>query len=605
MVRARRRTEIPAAELAVADEDARLLVLSRAGHPGWRLMFDQPVDPAIRALLPRPPRYGSWIDRIGLAKATAILGAIAAVVLFVGYTAPAWLAPLVPESWERNLGTAMVGDFGDYACRDPAATQALARMAARIEPPHPGRQPIAMTLIDVGIFNAAALPGGQIVIFDGALREAKNPDAMAGILAHEIAHVRRRHVTQALIRELGIGALIRLFAGDIGANAQQLVSLSYTRANEYEADGDAIAALARAKIDPRPTGEFFRTLEQGRWRGVWRRSNSSTATPTAATGPSASSPPIARANATRPSIPPPTIRRCGPSCPAKRDAEQRARKTRNRRRTSVGLCGRMPFDARTLHADARDRADRASLFRSRRRPPHRLSPSRAPAGAPTVLFLPGYASDMEGAKAEAIDAFCAARGIGCLRLDYSGTGSTGGDFADGTLDRWLEEVLAAIDLLTEGPLIVAGSSMGGWLALHAAHAPQGPGQGACSASPPRPTSPTGAITQEEKEALLRDGKLERANPYGPEPSVTWRGFWESGAAHRLLYNPIDLTIPIRLVHGEQDEDVPMGVPIKLMADLRSADVQLRLIKGAGHRLSEPHEIHAILDELHGLVERIA
>src|SRR4029453_1045068 len=101
----------------------------------------------------------------------------------------------------------------------------------------------------------------QIVIFDGALRETKNPDAMAGVLAHEIAHVRRRHVTQALIRELGIGALIRLFAGDVGANAQQLVSLSYTRANEYEADGDAIAALARARIDPRPTAELFRELD--------------------------------------------------------------------------------------------------------------------------------------------------------------------------------------------------------------------------------------------------------------------------------------------------------------------------------------------------------
>jgi predicted Zn-dependent protease len=119
-----------------------------------------------------------------------------------------------------------------------------------------------MTLIDVSIFNAAALPGGQIVIFDGALKETKDPDAMAGILAHEIAHVRRRHVTQALIRELGIGALIRLFAGDVGANAEQLVSLSYTRSNEYEADGDAIDALRRSQIDPRPTAELFKLLDK-------------------------------------------------------------------------------------------------------------------------------------------------------------------------------------------------------------------------------------------------------------------------------------------------------------------------------------------------------
>jgi pimeloyl-ACP methyl ester carboxylesterase len=224
--------------------------------------------------------------------------------------------------------------------------------------------------------------------------------------------------------------------------------------------------------------------------------------------------------------------------------------------------------------------------------------------APTVLFLPGYASDMEGAKAEAIDAFCATRGLGCLRLDYSGTGSSGGDFADGTLSRWLEEVLAAIDMLTEGSLIVAGSSMGGWLALHAALMRKSRVKALLGIAA-APDFTDWGFTPEEKERLNLDGKLERPNPYGPDPSVTYLGFALSGEAHRLLYSPIDLTIPIRLVHGELDEDVPMGVPIKLLADLRSSDVQLRLIKGAGHRLSEPHEIHAILVELVGLVERIA
>ena len=251
---------IPWAELSVGDEDQRLLVLNRAGCPGWRLILDQPVDPELRAKLPSVGRYGSWFDRVDLFRASALFAGVAAAVLLVGYSAPVWLAPMVPESWERNLGTAIVGDFGDNACRDPAATQALAKLAARLDPPKAGSSPAPMTLIDFDIFNAAALPGGQIVIFDGALRETENPDAMAGILAHEIAHIRRRHVTQALIRELGIGALIRLFAGDIGANASQLVSLSYTRSNEYEADGDAIAALQRAGIDPRPTGALFRKL---------------------------------------------------------------------------------------------------------------------------------------------------------------------------------------------------------------------------------------------------------------------------------------------------------------------------------------------------------
>ena len=228
---------------------------------------------------------------------------------------------------------------------------------------------------------------------------------------------------------------------------------------------------------------------------------------------------------------------------------------------------------------------------------------QAQAGGPTVLFLPGYASDMEGAKAEAIDAFCAARGLGCLRLDYSGTGSSGGEFSDGTLTRWLEEVLAAIDLLTEGPLILAGSSMGGWLALLAAV--RRPDRiKALLGIAAAPDFTDWGFTQEQKDALRSNGKLEQPNPYGPEPAVTWLGFWQSGAEHRLLNSVIDLTIPIRLVQGELDPEVGLGVALQLLRELRSADVQLRLIKGAGHRLSEPHEIHAILVELHGLVERI-
>jgi pimeloyl-ACP methyl ester carboxylesterase len=234
-----------------------------------------------------------------------------------------------------------------------------------------------------------------------------------------------------------------------------------------------------------------------------------------------------------------------------------------------------------------------------RRIAYRFRPPSA--GSPTILFLPGYASDMEGAKAEAIDLFCATRGIGSLRIDYSGTGSSGGQFAEGTIDRWLEEVLAAIDLLTEGPLILAGSSMGGWIAVHAAMRRKDRVRGLLGIAA-APDFTDWGFTAEEKDAIRGDGMLERENPYGPEPSVTWLGFWQSGATHRLLNNPIDLPIPVRLVHGDDDRDVPVGVPIRLMQDLHSSNVQLRLIKGGGHRLSEPHEIHAILTELHGLVE---
>ena len=171
------------------------------------------MNPCAR-LLPKAGRYGGWIDRVGLGRATLALAGVAGAVLFVGYSAPAWLAPLVPPSWEKQSRHRAGRRLRRQCLPRPARPGTRSKqMAERIEPRR-RRPPIAMTLIDVGIFNAAALPGGQIVIFDGALEETKNPDAMAGILAHEIAHVRRRHVTQALIRELGIGALIRLFAGE-------------------------------------------------------------------------------------------------------------------------------------------------------------------------------------------------------------------------------------------------------------------------------------------------------------------------------------------------------------------------------------------------------
>lgn len=253
---------IDGADLHVVTDDAQRLTLGRKDHEGWRLTLTKPEPAAVRTLVGRGSNYGKWVDRMGLGKATAALGAIAAVVLAIGYTAPTWLAPLVPESWEKNLGTALVGDFGEYACHSPAADSALKKMALRIEPSTGLVHAIPMTVLDVGMFNAAAIPGNQIVIFKGALDDTDNPDAMAGILAHEMGHVRKRHVTQALIRELGIGALIRVFAGDIGANAQQLVSLSYTRANEEEADREAIEALDKANIDPRPTAALFRKLEK-------------------------------------------------------------------------------------------------------------------------------------------------------------------------------------------------------------------------------------------------------------------------------------------------------------------------------------------------------
>jgi hypothetical protein len=236
------------------------LRLGRTDQPGWRLLLPAEADGAMAPLLGRPERYGRWIDRVGLVPAAIVGGVLTASVVAIGYLAPHWLAPHVPLSWERNLGTAMVGDFGDIRCRDSKGQRALEQLVERVAPGATrGPNGIKVAAIDVPMFNAAALPGGYIVVFKPTISEA-DPDALAGIIAHEVAHVRRRHVTEALIRELGIGALIRLFAGDVGMNAEQLVALSYTRKNEAEADSDAIAMLRRAAISPRPTADLFRKL---------------------------------------------------------------------------------------------------------------------------------------------------------------------------------------------------------------------------------------------------------------------------------------------------------------------------------------------------------
>jgi pimeloyl-ACP methyl ester carboxylesterase len=208
---------------------------------------------------------------------------------------------------------------------------------------------------------------------------------------------------------------------------------------------------------------------------------------------------------------------------------------------------------------------------------------------------------MEGTKAVELDAFAEQRGVPMLRFDYSGTGSSKGRFEDGTLQNWLDETLLLIDSLTEGPIVPIGSSMGGWIALHIA-----------LRRPDRVTALVGiaaapdftrwGYTDDEKATLRSDGRLEQPNPYGPEPQLTTLGFWQSGEQLLLLDDDINIPCPVRLIHGDCDEDVPLDVAMRLKGRLRSGDVQLNIVKGGGHRLSAPHEIGAILHTVAGLLE---
>ena len=176
--------------------------------------------------------------------------------------------------------------------------------------------------------------------------------------------------------------------------------------------------------------------------------------------------------------------------------------------------------------------------------------------SPTILFLPGYASDMEGAKALALDVFAQSRGLAILRFDYSGTGSSEGRFEDGTLGGWLDEALFMLDRLTEGPVIVAGSSMGGWIALHVGLRRKERIAGLVGIAA-APDFTDWGYSEEQKEAIRDSGLLQLPNPYGPEPHLITRGFWQSGEALRLLHAPIAIDCPVRLIHGDADAEVPV------------------------------------------------
>ncbi|MDQ3471762.1 MAG: alpha/beta hydrolase, partial [Pseudomonadota bacterium] len=191
--------------------------------------------------------------------------------------------------------------------------------------------------------------------------------------------------------------------------------------------------------------------------------------------------------------------------------------------------------------------------------------------SPTLLFLPGYASDMDGAKAVALDAFAERRGQAMLRFDYSGTGQSAGSFEDGTLDRWLAEALAMLDQLTPGPVIAVGSSMGGWIALHLAL--QRPERVAALVGIAAAPDFTDWGFSDEQKA-----KLERKGSLCDDGQLVTREFWRSGQALRLLDRKLAIDCPVRLVHGELDSDVPLPVACRLLQQLHSADVQLTIVK---------------------------
>jgi pimeloyl-ACP methyl ester carboxylesterase len=219
-------------------------------------------------------------------------------------------------------------------------------------------------------------------------------------------------------------------------------------------------------------------------------------------------------------------------------------------------------------------------------------PSPAHARAPTLVFLPGYMSDMSGSKATSLFAEAHERGRGCLLLDYSGCGASSGDFADGTLARWRDEVLALIEAYVSGPVLLAGSSMGGWLMLLVAGA-LGERLAGMVGIAPAPDFTRWGYTEEQRARLAAGETIFEPNPYGPEPTPTHPGFYADAERHLCLERGLALTCPVRLIHGQSDADVPWEISLRLAAALASDAVQVTLIKDGDHRLSRPQDIAVI------------
>ena len=249
--------DFTASELLFREARPGERVYSLEGTSEFRLILRGTAPREIEALLPVGQRYGKWVDRIGLPQAAIAFAMVSAVVVAVVMTAPSWLGPMVPPSWERRMGEAMIGDFGNRICRTPEGEAALARLTARLDP---GGEPIRVGVANIDMVNAVALPGGQVLLFDGLVQNAESPEEIAGVLAHEIGHVRERHVMTALLRQFGISILASGVGSGVGEGVLGLAALGYSREAESEADGFARRRMASADISPEGAADFFERL---------------------------------------------------------------------------------------------------------------------------------------------------------------------------------------------------------------------------------------------------------------------------------------------------------------------------------------------------------
>jgi pimeloyl-ACP methyl ester carboxylesterase len=233
----------------------------------------------------------------------------------------------------------------------------------------------------------------------------------------------------------------------------------------------------------------------------------------------------------------------------------------------------------------------------------RIAVRRRAGAEPALLWLGGFKSDMQGSKAAALDRWALQQGRAIVRFDYSGHGESGGEFAEGTIGRWLEESLAVFDAFCRGRQVVIGSSMGAWLALLLTRELAGCREGAGSVTGLVLVAPAVDFTEElmwkrfppeAKRAIEQAGCWMRPSEYSAEPYLITRGLIEDGRRHLLLAGMIETGCPVRILQGVQDADVPWQHAVELTARFAQDDVVLTLVKDGDHRLSRPEDIERLI-----------
>lgn len=251
-------------ELTALDSHGAERRFGRKRAPGWQMGLEGAAPSEVAARLPGGKRYGGAIDRIGLWPAALVATLVSAGVVALVLNTPSLVARMVPRTVEARIGELMVGDMGGRACSTPAGDAALKALAGKLGA---AAEHADIRVVDAPMVNAVTLPGGHVLLFTGLLKQAGSADEIAGVLGHELGHVEHRDVLTSLVRQFGLSVVLGGFDGNVGGYTNALLSASYSRDAETQADNFAIGALDKARISPASTASFFDRLSKKEGKG--------------------------------------------------------------------------------------------------------------------------------------------------------------------------------------------------------------------------------------------------------------------------------------------------------------------------------------------------